>query len=229
MAARFTAMAKHGSSIDCWGSGAPPSPGLGTVPSFRAQATRKSQQTGVSILAMSWMLYIAEICPDNALYALPSIDFLQKAKNAHDELIAATHRAQADALEIEAQAKRRLADEYDSAQARGDVRKDGQRGKAVPDENSFSPAKVEDIGLTRRDVFDARQVRDAIAADPGVVRAALDFPQLGEELARAMSLRNSSAKTRAYLKCQDHRRIPNNHSSQDRSDAMRRCTPSALS
>ena len=39
---------------------------------------RKSQQTGVSILAMSWMLYIAETCPDNALYALPSIDFLQK-------------------------------------------------------------------------------------------------------------------------------------------------------
>lgn len=38
---------------------------------------RKSQQTGVTILALAWMLYIADICPDNALYALPSIDFLQ--------------------------------------------------------------------------------------------------------------------------------------------------------
>jgi len=38
---------------------------------------RKSQQTGVSVLALSWMLYIAEIAPDNAIYALPSIDFLQ--------------------------------------------------------------------------------------------------------------------------------------------------------
>ena len=34
---------------------------------------------------------------------------LQRAKAAHDDLIAATHRAQADALEIEALAKRRLA------------------------------------------------------------------------------------------------------------------------
>jgi len=44
-----------------------------------------------------------------------------KAKNAADSLIAAAHRAQADALTIEAQAKRRLADEYDAAQDRGEV------------------------------------------------------------------------------------------------------------
>ena len=46
---------------------------------------------------------------------------LSRAKSAHDDLIAAAHRAQADALEIEAAAKRRLADEYDAAQARGEV------------------------------------------------------------------------------------------------------------
>lgn len=38
---------------------------------------RKSQQTGVSILALAWCLYVAETAPDNVLYALPSIDFLQ--------------------------------------------------------------------------------------------------------------------------------------------------------
>lgn len=38
---------------------------------------RKAQQTGVSILAMAWMLYIAEMCPDNALYVAPGIDLLQ--------------------------------------------------------------------------------------------------------------------------------------------------------
>ncbi|MDQ0314840.1 terminase gpA endonuclease subunit [Amorphus orientalis] len=38
---------------------------------------RKSQQTGVSILALAWCLYLAELAPDNILYALPSIDFLQ--------------------------------------------------------------------------------------------------------------------------------------------------------
>jgi hypothetical protein len=36
-------------------------------------------------------------------------------------MAAAVHRAQADALEIEAKAKRRLADEYDAAQERGEV------------------------------------------------------------------------------------------------------------
>lgn len=38
---------------------------------------RKSQQTGVSILALAWSLYIADIAPDNIIYGLPSIDFLQ--------------------------------------------------------------------------------------------------------------------------------------------------------
>ena len=85
---------------------------------------------------------------------------LQKAKHAHDELIAATHRAQADALEIEALAKRRLADEYDAAQERGEVASNGQRGKKdVPIENIFFPATVKDIGLTRKDIHEARQSR----------------------------------------------------------------------
>lgn len=38
---------------------------------------RKAQQTGVSILALAWMLYIAETVPDNALYGVPGIDALQ--------------------------------------------------------------------------------------------------------------------------------------------------------
>lgn len=38
---------------------------------------RKSQQTGVSILALGWTLFLAENAPDNTIYGLPSIDFLQ--------------------------------------------------------------------------------------------------------------------------------------------------------
>lgn len=38
---------------------------------------RKAQQTGVSILALAWMIYIAENCPDNALYGVPGLDALQ--------------------------------------------------------------------------------------------------------------------------------------------------------
>ncbi|MGH1591795.1 hypothetical protein ACRBEV_29660 [Methylobacterium phyllosphaerae] len=97
-----------------------------------------------------------------------------KAKGAHDELIAAAHRAQADALEIEAQAKRRLADEYDAAQQQGEVASGSVRTDIVPQGNDVRPATAADLGLTRKAIHEARQLRDAEAADPGVIRRALD-------------------------------------------------------
>lgn len=97
---------------------------------------------------------------------------IQKAKRAHDDIVAAMHRAQADALEIEAQAKRRLADEYDAAQDRGEVAKVGQPS-IVPVGNN-KPATAADIGLDRKEIHDARQVRDVIASNPAAVRDALD-------------------------------------------------------
>lgn len=97
---------------------------------------------------------------------------LSKAKGAHDDLIAKAHRAQADALEIQAVAKRRLADEYDAAQERGEVAT-GREGSA----GRFSgerPASASDIGLSRKEVHEARMIRDAERADPGIVRRTLD-------------------------------------------------------
>lgn len=67
-------------------------------------------------------------------------------------------RAQADALEIQAQAKRRLADEYDAAQERGEVAKQGN----IPDQNV---SKLADIGVSAKDIHEARQIRDADAAE----------------------------------------------------------------
>jgi len=94
---------------------------------------------------------------------------LAKAKDAHDSLIAAAHRAQADALEIEAQAKRRLADEYDAAIERGDIgKKPGP--KIVSSPETISATEV----MPPKLVHEARVIRDAEAADPGVVRRALD-------------------------------------------------------
>jgi len=113
---------------------------------------------------------------------------LQRAKGAHDDLVAAAHRAQAHALEIEARAKRRLADEYDAAQERGEVAGNGQRGpeKAVADANNVSPATAANLGLRRDQIHEARIIRDAEAADPGVVRRALDDRlERGEEPTRA--------------------------------------------
>ena len=95
-----------------------------------------------------------------------------------------------DALEIEAGAKRRLADEYDAAQERGEVvgPNDGQH-IAVPDGNG--KATVADIGLTRKDIHEARLIRDAEAAQPGVVRQTIDEALVkGDEPSRGHVISN---------------------------------------
>jgi hypothetical protein len=109
---------------------------------------------------------------------------LMRAKRAHDELVAAAYRAQGDALLIESQAKIRLADEYDAAQERGDVQGHGGQGKRdIPDENIPS---VTDIGLTPKQVYEAREFRDAEREDPGVVRRTVDAKvAAGEEPTKA--------------------------------------------
>lgn len=100
------------------------------------------------------------------------------AKGAHDALIAAAHRAQADALEIEAGAKRRLADEYDAAQERGEVKGRGN----IPDGN----VSLKDIGISAKAIHEARQIRDAEVEDPGIVRRVLnDALDAAEEPTRA--------------------------------------------
>lgn len=112
--------------------------------------------------------------------AAKSAGRMAKAKQAHDEVITAVYRAQADALEIESLAKRRLADEYDAAQDRGEV---AGQGKPSKPEGFVTAA---DIGLTHKDVHEARAVRDAEAADPGVTRRALDgMIERGEEPTKA--------------------------------------------
>jgi hypothetical protein len=98
---------------------------------------------------------------------------LGKAKQAHDELIAAAHRAQAEALVIQAQAKRRLADEYDAAQGRGEVAS-GRDGPGAGVSNGNAKATVAEIGITRKEIHDARLVRDAEVADPGIVRRTVE-------------------------------------------------------
>ncbi|CUX41139.1 MT-A70 family protein [Agrobacterium genomosp. 5 str. CFBP 6626] len=95
-----------------------------------------------------------------------------KVKNAHDEVVSRAYRVQADALEIESLAKRRLADEYDAAQERGEVQKHGGQGKR--DISNRNIPRVVDLGISAKEIFDARQIRDAIENDPGVVRRVLD-------------------------------------------------------
>lgn len=78
------------------------------------------------------------------------------------------YRAQADAALIEARAKMRLADEYDAAQERGEVQKaGGDRVSNVPNRNN-APT-VDDLGLSRKEIHEARQLRDAEQAAPGII------------------------------------------------------------
>ena len=73
-----------------------------------------------------------------------SMAHLGKIRKAHDTIIQACHKAQADALEIEAKAQCRLADEYDNAQKRGEVRKHGRSKNDIPNENiTFVSAAVD--------------------------------------------------------------------------------------
>lgn len=108
-----------------------------------------------------------------------------RAKQAHDDVISVVYRTQADALEIESMAKRRLADEYDAAQERGDIGKSGVRTDLVPKGNEVPPSAA-DAGLTRKAIHEARIIRDAEQADPGIVRRVLDEKiEAGQEPTKA--------------------------------------------
>lgn len=83
-------------------------------------------------------------------------------------------------------AKRRRADEYDAAQDRGEVAANGQRTTALPEGKSL--ASVVDLGLTHKQVHEARQLRDAEKAEPGIVRRAQGHLCLLNSLSTATSI-----------------------------------------
>jgi hypothetical protein len=63
-----------------------------------------------------------------------------------------------DDADIESQAKRRMADEYDAAQDRGQVRKNGERSFSDPEKLSSTEAVKPKL------LHEARQIRDAMAS-----------------------------------------------------------------
>lgn len=106
--------------------------------------------------------------------AAKSAGRMKAVKDAHDDLLVKVYRAQADALIIESQAKSRLADEYDAAQERGEVAT-GNRSKdfGVTQENA-KPATASDLGINRKEIHEARQVRDAVKAKPDILEKTTD-------------------------------------------------------
>jgi hypothetical protein len=106
-----------------------------------------------------------------------------KAQKAHDDVLFAVSRAKADALEIEARAIRRLADEYDAAQERGEMAKAG-KPVIVPDGNN--KATTAEAGIVRKEIHEGRKLRDAEKASPGKTERVLkEMVARGEEPTRA--------------------------------------------
>lgn len=147
---------------------------------------------------------------------------IAKAKNAHDEIMSAVMHAQADALDIESAAKRRLADEYDAAQERGEAASQGRPKKRSEQEPFFTPGSGREAaerfaenllgddapikmsefpGVTKKDIFDARQLRDAERDDPGVTRRTLDrLVEAGQTPTRAAVKREILARPEPRVK-----------------------------
>jgi hypothetical protein len=111
---------------------------------------------------------------------------------AHESVLVACRQMQANALRIEVRANIRLADEYDAAVEDGKMAGHGaskggrgnQYGK-VHDEN-LTKQKLIDVGLSKRLMHEARKVRDAEKAKPGLISKTLDaILEAGDEPTRA--------------------------------------------
>lgn len=123
-------------------------------------------------------LYLAEGAYDQAKAAAN----YGKRMRASEQLIAKAHELQADALRIEWHAKVVLADHFDDAQKAGLVALPG-RPKKVSDENLL---RLEDVGLTKARIHEARKYRDAEKKAPGISERAIQARlQAGLEPSRA--------------------------------------------
>jgi hypothetical protein len=93
---------------------------------------------------------------------------LVKERGAHDEIVRTARKMQGDALILEEQANAILAAHYEEAQERGEVAKPGQRGKAIPDENSIP--RQPDLGIDPKVTMRGRLLNAAEEFEPGIMQ-----------------------------------------------------------
>ncbi len=111
---------------------------------------------------------------------------IARAKQAHDSVLVGVAEAQGKALAIEARAEIRLAEEYEAAQDRGEVAKNGGDRTSVPGENTEKPATSAEIGIDRKDIHRGRKLAAAEAAEPGVIERSIgEIVEAGEEPTKA--------------------------------------------
>jgi hypothetical protein len=136
-----------------------------TLPAMVQQAAQRlsSATTAAEVLEARVLATAAYDAGESALR-------LAKLRRAHDDVISAVLHTQADALKIEFTAKRRLAEEYDAAKARGEVRGEGQPRTAAAGNSTPTTA---DLGLSRKEISEGREIAAAEAANPGVIERSL--------------------------------------------------------
>ncbi len=133
---------------------------------------------------------------DQAALAADLAGRFSRAHKAHDDITAAMYRLKGQALEIEARAKMRIADEYDAAQERGEVQQaGGDRKTIIPHENNDpgigiqdgnTKATIPDLGISSKEIHEGRSIRDAEDEEPGRVSRIIDEKlDAGEEPTRA--------------------------------------------
>ena len=134
----------------------------------RAMATLEAAQSSAEVLD-------ARDAATYAYDAAKAAERLAKARGAHDAILAACYKTQAEALLIESRAKIRLAEEYTAAQERGEVAKRGDIGRGQ--NRSSRPEHLStaaDVGLTGKQVHEARQLLDGERRIPGVIKRTLE-------------------------------------------------------
>ena len=97
----------------------------------------------------------------------------QRRRGAHDEILTACRQMMADAAVIKARAEIRLADEWDAAQARGEVARAGGNRQSIIHNADNAPTQAE-LGVDPRQISRARRTRDAERADPDIIRRTVD-------------------------------------------------------
>lgn len=130
-----------------------------------------------------------------------------KAKGAYDDVIGAVYRAQADALEIEAMAKRRLADEVDRAQRNEELAspKTTWKTKGWSDATglgldvSEALPSLRDVGIDKNDLQSGRFLSRSEDAAPGIIRSSLDaIVEGGDEPSKANLAREIRTRLNSF-------------------------------
>lgn len=131
--------------------------------------------------------------------AAKSAGRMEKAKRAHGNIVARVHEAQAHALAIRTRAEMRLADEYDAAQERNEVAGHGGGRNFKLEANKVETTSA-DLGLRYDEIHEARKLRDAEKASPGIISSTISgMIERGEEPTRAALKSNIAPKPKRKI------------------------------